>query len=139
MDPFHVICETCRARLKIRSESVIGEIHACPKCESMVHIVPPPGWVPSTVAAVAADSSAVGPVEVVSADVTAADHEIRALLQRGDQPRHIGRIVGEVGVHLEYRIRLKLIERIAHAADVGGAETLFRAFEKMNVRAALTM
>ena len=41
MEPFAVICETCHARLKVRSESAIGEIHACPKCSSMVHIVPP--------------------------------------------------------------------------------------------------
>jgi hypothetical protein len=47
VEPFHVICETCHARLKIRSERVIGEIHACPKCDSMVHIVPPLGWRPA--------------------------------------------------------------------------------------------
>ena len=44
MEPFRIICETCRSRLKIRSPDVIGEIHACPKCGSMVHIVPPAGW-----------------------------------------------------------------------------------------------
>src|SRR5687768_18095213 len=31
-------------RSKIRSASAIGEIHACPRCGGMVHIVPPPGW-----------------------------------------------------------------------------------------------
>lgn len=66
MDPFHVTCETCHARLKIRSESVIGQIHACPKCESMVHIVPPPGWVPST--APAATAAAESPVEMLVAE-----------------------------------------------------------------------
>ncbi|HJQ80425.1 MAG TPA: hypothetical protein VJ828_10745 [Lacipirellulaceae bacterium] len=44
MEPFRVTCETCRARLKVRDESAIGEIHACPKCGSMVQIVPPQGW-----------------------------------------------------------------------------------------------
>ncbi|HEX5472630.1 MAG TPA: hypothetical protein VFW73_12130 [Lacipirellulaceae bacterium] len=44
MQPFRIICETCHSRLKIRSPDVIGEIHACPKCGSMVHVVPPPGW-----------------------------------------------------------------------------------------------
>jgi hypothetical protein len=46
VEPFRVICETCRSRLKIRSADVIGEIHACPKCGSMVHILPPAGWQP---------------------------------------------------------------------------------------------
>ncbi len=41
MEPFRIICETCRARLKVTSASVVGEIHACPKCGSMVHIRPP--------------------------------------------------------------------------------------------------
>jgi hypothetical protein len=44
VEPFTVICETCRARLKVRDASVIGEIHACPKCQSMVLIAPPAGW-----------------------------------------------------------------------------------------------
>src|SRR2546421_2230817 len=44
VEPFRIICETCRSRLKIRSSEVIGEIHACPKCGSMVHIQPPAGW-----------------------------------------------------------------------------------------------
>jgi hypothetical protein len=42
--PFPVTCETCRARLKIRAASVIGEIHACPRCGGMVHIIPPADW-----------------------------------------------------------------------------------------------
>ncbi|HVT28499.1 MAG TPA: hypothetical protein VHE81_10845 [Lacipirellulaceae bacterium] len=44
MEPFRIICETCHSRLKIRSPEVVGEIHACPKCGSMVHVMPPPGW-----------------------------------------------------------------------------------------------
>jgi hypothetical protein len=44
VEPFRVTCETCRARLKVRDASAIGEIHACPKCGSMVQIAPPQGW-----------------------------------------------------------------------------------------------
>ncbi len=44
VEPFPIICETCHARLKVRSASVVGEIHACPKCGSMIHIVPPVAW-----------------------------------------------------------------------------------------------
>src|SRR3954463_6793973 len=50
VQPFRIICETCRSRLKIRSADVIGQIHACPKCGSMVHIVPPAGWDPNAAA-----------------------------------------------------------------------------------------
>lgn len=46
MQPFPVICETCHARLKVRSEDVIGHILACPKCGSMVEIAPPADWLP---------------------------------------------------------------------------------------------
>jgi hypothetical protein len=45
--------------LKIRSTDVIGQIHACPKCGSMVQIVRPAGWDPNA-AATAEQPSAVG-------------------------------------------------------------------------------
>ncbi|NLF07721.1 MAG: hypothetical protein GX594_07045 [Pirellulaceae bacterium] len=41
---FTITCTTCQARLAVRSEAAIGTILECPKCESMVHIVPPDGW-----------------------------------------------------------------------------------------------
>lgn len=44
MQPFPVICETCRAQLRVRSRRMVGEIHSCPKCGGMVLIQPPPGW-----------------------------------------------------------------------------------------------
>ena len=44
---FSITCTTCRARLAVRSQSAIGTILECPKCESMVHIVPPEGWSPA--------------------------------------------------------------------------------------------
>ena len=39
----------------------------------------------------------------------------------------------EVGVHLEHRIRVQRIERVTHAPDVGGAQTLSPAGEEVNV------
>ena len=52
---FSITCTTCKARLKVRSEEAIGAILECPKCNSMVHIVPPEGWEPTeTTAAMAA-------------------------------------------------------------------------------------
>ena len=44
---FSITCTTCQARLVVRSEAAIGAILECPKCQSMVHIMPPPGWTPT--------------------------------------------------------------------------------------------
>lgn len=44
MELFTLQCTTCQARLKVKDESAIGDIVACPKCGSMVQIVPPVGW-----------------------------------------------------------------------------------------------
>jgi len=41
---FAIHCTTCKARLIVKDESVIGDILSCPKCHSMVQVVPPPGW-----------------------------------------------------------------------------------------------
>ena len=40
MEPFSIACTTCRARLRVRDESVIGQILTCPKCGSMVLVEP---------------------------------------------------------------------------------------------------
>lgn len=44
MELFTIQCTTCKARLIVKDESVIGDILACPKCQSMVQVVPPVGW-----------------------------------------------------------------------------------------------
>lgn len=41
---FSISCTTCQARLSVRSEHAIGAILECPKCGSMVQVVPPDGW-----------------------------------------------------------------------------------------------
>ncbi len=40
MEPFSIACTTCQARLRVRDESVIGQILTCPKCGSMVLVEP---------------------------------------------------------------------------------------------------
>jgi hypothetical protein len=57
---FTIQCTTCRARLVVHDEAVIGDILACPKCSSMVHVVPPVGW-NSTMVEVAPQNPAVWP------------------------------------------------------------------------------
>jgi hypothetical protein len=58
---FIIHCTTCKARLKVQHESVIGDILACPKCSSMVHVVPPIGWKRSTGPQAALEESAIQP------------------------------------------------------------------------------
>ncbi|QDV67215.1 hypothetical protein Poly24_09080 [Rosistilla carotiformis] len=41
MDPFFITCTTCRSRLKVRDESMLGQILACPNCQAMVLVEPP--------------------------------------------------------------------------------------------------
>ncbi len=36
MDPFSISCTTCRAQLSVTSSKALGQILACPKCQSMV-------------------------------------------------------------------------------------------------------
>ena len=46
MELFTVPCITCRAKIKVRHVSAIGQILACPRCGGMVQIVAPEGWKP---------------------------------------------------------------------------------------------
>lgn len=41
MSPFSISCLTCKARLRVRDLSAVGQILACPKCGSMVEVVAP--------------------------------------------------------------------------------------------------
>ena len=45
MDPFKITCVSCRAVLTVRKESMIGQIIACPRCNMMVQVLPPAGYV----------------------------------------------------------------------------------------------
>jgi DNA-directed RNA polymerase subunit RPC12/RpoP len=41
VDPFSITCTTCKTRLKVRDESAIGQILACPKCGGLVMVKVP--------------------------------------------------------------------------------------------------
>jgi hypothetical protein len=43
---FSTYCTTCHARIAVLQTEAIGKILDCPKCGSMVQIVPPEGWSP---------------------------------------------------------------------------------------------
>ncbi len=43
---FSIECVTCQRRLAVRDSSIIGDIVTCPKCGSMVQVLPPEGWFP---------------------------------------------------------------------------------------------
>ena len=53
---FKVTCVTCRAKLSVRDERLVGQILACPKCNSMVEVARPqsPADATNSMAAVAA-------------------------------------------------------------------------------------
>ncbi len=40
---FKITCVTCQAKLSVRNESLIGQIVACPRCDSMVQVERPVG------------------------------------------------------------------------------------------------
>eukprot|EP01047_Picozoa_sp_COSAG01_P107763 COSAG01_NODE_36746_length_513_cov_0.664251_2_plen_91_part_01 len=46
MQPFSLICKSCAARLKVTKASAVGQLLACPKCGTMLHVTPPEGWSP---------------------------------------------------------------------------------------------
>ena len=48
---FGITCTTCRARLAVRSENIVGTIVECPRCQSMVYVDPPPEWLEANRAA----------------------------------------------------------------------------------------
>ena len=41
MAKYRIHCPTCQASLTVRSDRFVGQIHACPKCGSMVLVTPP--------------------------------------------------------------------------------------------------
>jgi hypothetical protein len=46
---FKVTCVTCQASLSVRNPALVDQIVACPKCDSMVHVVPPAAPQPASV------------------------------------------------------------------------------------------
>ena len=58
-------------------------------------------------------------------DVARAEHQV-GIARGGDQPRHVGRVVREVGVHLEDQLG-PAGQRLPEARDVGAPEALLAA------------
>ncbi len=67
MELFSVTCTTCRARLKVRDLAAIGQILACPKCQSMVQVAPPPGWEPPSQPTTKVDPANLTPAPMLGA------------------------------------------------------------------------
>jgi len=68
---FSITCTTCQARLKVRNRAAIGQILACPKCDAMVEVVPPPDWQAQGPPGPAATSSPPNDQAIVAADAIA--------------------------------------------------------------------
>ena len=80
------------------------------------------------VAAAAADEPPQQPpvLDAAAVDVARSERDVGAVLHRREQARQVGRVVREVGVHLEDVARAGR-ERAAEAGEVGGAEALAHA------------
>ncbi|MBA4104800.1 MAG: hypothetical protein C0485_03500 [Pirellula sp.] len=72
MDPFKITCVSCRAVLTVRKESMIGQIIACPRCNMMVQVLPPAGYVAAEKSAAATPPSAMPEPTVVGHKTKAA-------------------------------------------------------------------
>jgi len=59
---FSIQCPTCRAKLKVAKVSAIGQTLSCPRCASMVEVVPPEGWSATADSPSQASSAAKGPL-----------------------------------------------------------------------------
>ncbi|HEX5106427.1 MAG TPA: hypothetical protein VFV87_21560, partial [Pirellulaceae bacterium] len=82
MDLFSISCTTCKSRLKVREESAIGQILACPKCGGMVMVNAPEGWqkgAPLPEARPSATPSITTVVEVRRPDETLGDSNFEAI------------------------------------------------------------
>lgn len=64
---FSITCETCGARLKVRSVRALGQIVGCPKCGSMIQVVAPEGWAAPPIASAATTESEVPPADEAAA------------------------------------------------------------------------
>jgi len=78
MQPFSVQCETCGAKLKVRDQAAIGQIHACPRCESMVLVAAPASLAAGSIALPKPSSQVPAGETVVPADFAG---EIDSLLE----------------------------------------------------------
>ena len=61
-------------------------------------------------------------LDAAARDVARAEHEV-GVLRRREQPRHVGRVVREVAVHLDDQLGAR-VERAAEAGEVGRARAL---------------
>ncbi len=85
MIPFSVHCETCGVKLKVRDPASIGEIHACPRCDSMVLIASPSDGTGDWSTAATLATAALPLESAIPADFAS---EVEGLLQSPESPIH---------------------------------------------------
>ncbi len=86
MEPYLIICDSCASRLKVTNEALIGQRLACPKCQTMIKVVAPKGFKPSSAAQeseAAAEDSLSGNFEDIESLLAAAQQPERTT---GKQP-----------------------------------------------------
>ena len=90
MQPFSINCVTCKSKLTVSNSSLLGQILACPKCNSMVQI-PERSPAETEVLAPASESSASADVTKQSQDHsdTVEDFGYTAGQDAGEEPNQI--------------------------------------------------
>lgn len=133
MELFKIICVTCKARLSVRNPAIIGQIVACPKCDSMVQVEAPAAAAGPIVAeTVAPDSIQNVPTEPVApndfAEVPAEPALETPVVEAAPvelPPVEEEALQANVAV-AKYKLLAWTLASVAVGAAIGGAVILFR-------------
>jgi len=118
---FKITCVTCNAKLSVRNREIIGQIVACPRCDSMVQVEVPA----AAIGAVAAADLSPEPVKNVSPQPAPPNDFADAAVEPEQLP------VGEVSIQTaasvaKYRLLTWGLATIVVGAAIGGAILLLR-------------
>jgi len=118
---FKITCVTCNAKLSVRNRELIGQIVACPRCESMVQVEAPAvvAGLPAFVENVAEQS--VQPSDLGDSEV---DSEVESVVAEPEQPLADEISTPTVTSVAKYRLVAWTLACFAVGAALGGA-TLF--------------
>ncbi len=116
MELFKITCVTCKAQLSVRNRQIIGQIVACPRCESMVQIEAP--------ALAAGGATTVSPelLEGVAEEEATAVDEVTS-----DEVTSDDLSVPAVAPVAKYRLVAWTLGSFAVGAAIGGAVLFLRS------------
>ena len=74
-----------------------------------------------------------------AAHVSASDDEIGATLESTEQARYVCRFVRKVSVHLKYRVRSELAQRVVHTSHISCSKPLLLSLQGVEVSVPLAV